>query len=259
MTDQKTVISLFSETLDLAIADQGNGQAFLILHGGAGPASMSALADALSKKGRVLVPTHPGFNGELRPDWFSRVDDLVLAYLALLERLDLSKVVIIGNSFGGWLAVEMALRHSKRIAGIVLLNAVGIDTGSPDKTIVDPMAVEPAQRAQLAFHNPQKFATIPSGPQLAIMAANQQTLRAYAGQPAFMHDPMLRSRLIGITIPALVAWGESDRIVDVQYGRRFAESIPGARFELIPESGHFPQIEKMDEVVRLVETLTAQI
>jgi len=120
---------------------------------------------------------------------------------------------------------------------------------------VDPMAVEPARRVELSFHDPQKFAVIPTGPQLAVMAANQQTLRVYAGQPAFMHDPGLRSRLSGISVPTLVGWGESDRIVDADYGRRFAQSIPGARFETISEAGHFPQIERLDEVLRLIRTM----
>jgi pimeloyl-ACP methyl ester carboxylesterase len=88
------------------------------------------------------------------------------------------------------------------------------------------------------------------------MANNQRTLRVYAGEP-FMHDPTLRSRLAQISIPAMIAWGESDRIVDVDYGRRYASSIPGARFELIPEAAHFPQIERLDEVVRLIGDFAA--
>ncbi|WP_437625690.1 alpha/beta fold hydrolase [Sorangium sp. So ce1151] len=65
----------------------------------------------------------------------------MLTYLALLDMLDVSDVVLVGNSFGGWLAAEMALRRSRRVASVALLNAVGIDTGSPARTIVDPMTV----------------------------------------------------------------------------------------------------------------------
>src|SRR5260221_13240628 len=91
-------VELFAETLRLAVRDQGEGHAFLLLHGGAGPMSVSGLADALSKNGRAVVPTHPGFDGEPRPDRFARIDDLVLAYLALIDQLDLSRVIVIGNS-----------------------------------------------------------------------------------------------------------------------------------------------------------------
>lgn len=82
-----TTIQLFAETLPLAINDQGNGRAFLVLHGGAGPASMLGLAGALAR--------------QARPDRFTRIDDLVLAYLALLEKLNLSNVIVVGNSVGG--------------------------------------------------------------------------------------------------------------------------------------------------------------
>src|SRR6202161_1106309 len=122
--------TLFSESLPLSVEDRGAGRVFLILHGGAGPASVTGLAEALASQVRTIVPIHPGFAGQPRPSWFRRVDDLVLAYLALLERLDVSEVVVIGNSVGGWIAAEMALRRSPRIAGIVLLNAVGIDSGT---------------------------------------------------------------------------------------------------------------------------------
>ncbi|MDA4122740.1 MAG: alpha/beta hydrolase [Thaumarchaeota archaeon] len=258
MTPQRQKLELLSETVSLNVNDQGQGRAFLILHGGAGPGSVSGLANALSKSARAVVPTYPGFNGEPRPDWFASVDDLALANLALIEKLGLSKVVVIGNSIGGWIASEIALRHSPRVAGMVLLNAVGIDTGSSDKTITDMTKVPPAERASYSFHDPKRFAIAPTTPDaLAIMANNQQTLRTYAG--SLMYDPGLRSRLAGVSTPTMVAWGASDRVVDVDYGRLFASSIPGARFELVSEAGHFPQIERLDEVMRLIGEFDSKI
>jgi pimeloyl-ACP methyl ester carboxylesterase len=248
MTELKKT-PLFAETLGLAVADLGQGPAVLLLHGGAGPGSMMGLATALSSQFRVIVPTHPGFQGEDRPGWFTRVDDLVLTYLTLLERLGVTDVVVVGNSFGGWIAAEMALRHSPRVARLVLLNAVGIDPGE-GKPIVDPMLVPPTDRAALSFHNPGKFAVAPSPAQLAVMAANQTAMRVYAGEA--LHDPALRPRLAGITVPTLVAWGASDQIVDQAYGRLFAASIPGARFTLVTEAGHFPQVEQPVAVVALL-------
>jgi len=121
------------------------------------------------------------------------------------------------------------------------------------------MKLAPAERATLAFHDPKRFAVAPSGPEAAAaMANNQQTLRVYAGDP-FMHDPSLRVRLAQMSIPTLVAWGESDRIVDVVYGQRYASSIPGARFELVAEAAHFPQIERRDVVVQLIHNFITQL
>jgi pimeloyl-ACP methyl ester carboxylesterase len=67
-----------------------------------------------------------------------------------------------------------------------------------------------------------------------------------------MADPALLGRLGSIDVPALVLWGEADRIVDVDYGRAFAAAIPGARFEVLERAGHVPQMEAPE---RLVEAL----
>jgi pimeloyl-ACP methyl ester carboxylesterase len=55
-----------------------------------------------------------------------------------------------------------------------------------------------------------------------------------------------------VKIPVLVAWGESDRVADLDYGRIYAQSFPNARFEPIPEAGHLPQIEQPKRLLNLV-------
>jgi len=173
----------------------------------------------------------------------------------LLERLGLDDTVLVGNSVGGWIAAEMGLRASPRVAAVVLINSVGLAPTPEGGDIVDPASLAPAERSALSFHNPARYAAPPADPEaLATMAANQQALRAYAGEP-FMHDPGLRARLPGIKLPTLVLWGESDRIVTPTYGRQFSDAIPDARFELIPQAGHFPQIEQLNEVVALIKGL----
>jgi pimeloyl-ACP methyl ester carboxylesterase len=250
MASVTQTFALFSESLHLSVADRGTGKVFLVLHGGAGPTSVTGLAEALARRARTIVPIHPGFAGQPRPSWFRRVDDLVLAYLALLEQLDVTEVVVVGNSVGGWIAAEMALRRSPRIAGIVLLNAVGIDAG-PGTRIGNPVELPPEKRAALAFNDPTRFAFPQTSEAVAMMSANQHALLAYAGEP-YMHDPGLKARLAEINIPALVVWGASDGIVDLEYGRRYAESIPASRFEVIAEAGHFPHIEKLDDVLEVI-------
>lgn len=249
-------LSLFADTLFLAVAEKGSGRPHLLLHGGAGPRSMAGLAEALAQTGRAVVPTHPGFNGQPRPSWFHRIDDLVLAYLALLERLDLQEVVVIGSSMGGWLAAELGLRASPRVAAIVLLNAVGLNSTPDSGDIVDPSSLAPAERTAYAYHDPARFAPVLNSPDAAAaMAANQQSLRTYAGQP-FMHDPSLRTRLTSLPLPTLILWGESDRIVPLTYGQQFAAVIPNAHFQLVPQAGHFPQIEQLAEVVTRIQNFT---
>jgi len=246
-------LSLLAETLPLSVDDAGKGRPFLLLHGGAGPGSLAGLAGALAVSGRSILPTHPGFNAQPRPGWFHRVDDLVLAYLSLIEQLGLQDLVVIGNSFGGWLAAELALRGSQRISAIVLMNAVGIEPNEETGKIADPAKLGP-KVAEYAFHDPVRFALTPTSPEAAaMMAANQKTLRVYGGEH-FAYDPGLRGRLPSIAVPALFIWGESDRICTPAYGRQFSDLVPSSRFELVPKAGHFPQIEQLNGVTDLSRT-----
>jgi pimeloyl-ACP methyl ester carboxylesterase len=240
--------------VELTVEERGTGHPVLVLHGGAGPQSVAAFAQLLAEKGRnrVFTPTHPGFGGTPRPDGLHTVGGLATLYRGLLDDLGLEDVTIIGNSVGGWIAAEMALLDSPRISGIALLDAVGIEVGGHPVADVSGLSVPEIQA--LSFHDPTPFrvdpATIPDA-QKAIMAANGATLAVYAGTPA-MADPTLLGRLKGITTPVLVLWGESDRIVEPDYGRAYAAAIPGARFEVLAAAGHMPQMETPDPVLQTI-------
>jgi pimeloyl-ACP methyl ester carboxylesterase len=248
----------FADGLTLTIAEQGSGRPVLLLHGGAGPQSMAGFAAALAPEAHAITPVHPGFAGAPRPDWFDSITDLAVAYLDLLDRLDLRDVTIIGNSIGGWIAAEMALRDADRIGRLVLLNAVGIrvDESGADE-IVDTYALAPDEIGRLSFHNPalRPDPAALSPEQRAAMAANQQALAVYARDP-YMHDPELRRQLRRVHIPVLVAWGEQDGIVGADYGRAYAQSFPNGSFHLISDAGHFPQIEQPEHVLDLVRQFT---
>jgi pimeloyl-ACP methyl ester carboxylesterase len=231
-------------------AATSGGTGVLVLHGGAGSQSVAALAAALSEHAYVVTPIHPGFDGTPRPPWANSVPDLAEAYLDLLGVLGLGKVLVIGNSIGGWIAAEMALRDIHgRIGSIALLNALGIRPDSAAQ-VVDIRTVSPTEVGRLAFHNPA-FRPNPaalSEQQRGIMAANQQTLLIYAGE-RFTFAPKLRRRLHRVTVPVLVIWGEQDGIASADYGRAYAASFGNGHFQPIAEAGHLPHIEQLGAVL----------
>jgi pimeloyl-ACP methyl ester carboxylesterase len=213
---------------------------------------VSGFAEALSTRAHVLTPIYPGFAGEPRPEWFNSIDDLALTYLELLERLVLRDVMVVGFSIGGWIASELAVRDTTRLGSIVLVDAVGIQVDGHD--IADVFPLTPDELSALSYHNPVAFRIDPttlSTDQVAARAANFQALKLY-DQGKGMCDPKLRRRLTRVRIPALVVWGESDGVVDADYGRAYAQSLPNARFKLIPEAGHVPQIEQPERLLTLV-------
>jgi pimeloyl-ACP methyl ester carboxylesterase len=240
--------------VELTVEERGDGLPFLVLHGGAGPQSVARFGQLLGEKdgNRVLTPTHPGFGGTRRPEELHSVAGLAVLYSALLDDLGLEDVTVIGNSVGGWIAAEMALLGTPRVSGVVLLDAVGIEVeGHP---VVDVSGLSVPEIQALSFHDPTPFrvdpATIPDA-QKAIMAANGAALAVYAGSPA-MADPTLLGRLGDVAIPTLVLWGESDRIVEPAYGQVYARAILGARFEVLPATGHMPQMETPELVLQTI-------
>ena len=77
------------------------------------------------------------------------VRDLAAAYIALLDELDLTDVTVIGNSFGGWVAAEMALLDSPRLSGAVIVDGIGIEVeGHPMASVA---GLAPGDLAKLSF------------------------------------------------------------------------------------------------------------
>lgn len=239
--------------MPLTITDAGHGQPYLLLHGGGGPGTVAGFATLLAEHGRVVTPTHPGFGGTERPAAMDSPAALAIRYVELLDALQLTQVCVVGNSLGGWVAAEMALLQSPRVAAVVLVDAVGIEV--PGHPVADFFALTPAEVAQRSWFDPTKMidpTTLPPAVQ-ATLPGNRAALAVYGGT---MTDAALRARLSAVAVPTLVVWGEADRIGDTVYGREFAAAIPGARFELVPGAGHLPQIETPDALLAVVRDFT---
>ncbi|MGW5444851.1 alpha/beta fold hydrolase [Streptomyces asiaticus] len=223
--------------LPLTVRDVGAGRPVLVLHGGAGPASVNGVVDHFAATSRVLAPTHPGWEDTPRPEWFASVDDLVETYLDLLDDRDLRDVLVLGSSFGGWIAAEMAVRdRGRRIGGLVVMGAFGPRLeGHEVQFPTAPPGPPPGEGSGPGQGS--GASAPPRGPSPAAL----QALAAYAG--ATKSDPKLLHRLARVTVPALAVWGENDTVVPPDYGRAYAAAIPGARFELIPGAGHLPTRE----------------
>jgi pimeloyl-ACP methyl ester carboxylesterase len=132
MTTDTTIRTIDVEgvgPVQLTVEERGEGRPYLVLHGGAGPQSVSEFVQLLAEKdhNRAITPTHPGFGGTTRPEALDGVPKLATLYRGLLDELGLEDVTVVGNSVGGWIAAELALLGSPRISRMVLLDAVGIE------------------------------------------------------------------------------------------------------------------------------------
>jgi len=233
--------------IDLEVVRRGRGRPVLLLHGFQSVDPAAPFLDLLGAQAEIIAPSHPGFGRSRRPADFETVYDLVHLYLQVLESLPQERVTVMGFSFGGWLAAELAVKAGRRIDRLVLVDALGIkvsDRETPD--ILDVFNTHPDEVRRRSWHAPDKWA--PSyddlmDEPLVARARSWDALCLYGWHP-YMHNPRLKRWLRHIACPTLVVWGASDGIVKPSYGEAYAKLIPGARFELIREAGHSPEIEQ---------------
>ena len=233
--------------LDLEVLRRGAGRPLLLLHGFQTVPADAPFLDLLGRHAEVIAPSHPGFGDSPRPRDFETMYDLVHLYLEVLESLPHERMSLMGLSFGGWLAAEIAVKAGARIDRLVLVDALGIkinDRETPD--ILDVFNTHPTEVLRRSWHAPGTY-----GPryddmtdeQLVRVARARDALCLYAWHP-YMHNPQLKRWLGRIRRPTLVLWGTSDAIVTPSYGETYAGLIPNSRFELIPDAGHHPELEQ---------------
>jgi pimeloyl-ACP methyl ester carboxylesterase len=239
--------SLVVEGTRIDLIERGKGRPILFLHAENGIEPAHASIDELAKSARVVAPTHPGFGRSDLPQGMRTVDDLSYFYLDLLDQLDLRDVTLVGVAFGAWIAAEITVKSTARLARLVMANAVGIKVGDREtRDIADVFALTEPEYLEIAYCDPnigrRDYKSLPQGEVLAAARAREATAR-FAWSPYF-HNPRLKSRLHRIRIPTLFLWGAHDRMVGEAYGRAYCAMISGARLETIERAGHFPHQER---------------
>ena len=239
----------------------GVGQPVLLLHGMQNVDPRARFLELLGRHAEIIAPSHPGFGHSARPADFETVYDLVHLYLDVLDALPYERVTLMGLSFGGWLAAEIAAKCNHRLDRLILVDAFGIKISERDTPdILDVFNTSPQEVQRRSWHDAGTWApdfNALSDDELVVRARNWEALCLYGWHP-YMYNPQLKRWLRRITVPTLVLWGASDGIVSPSYGRAYSALIPGARFELVAEAGHHPEIEQPEAFVDRIAAFLAQ-
>lgn len=241
--------------VDIDLVRTGSGKTLLYLHSVDGINANAPWFRALAGSFDVIAPWHPGFGASEWPPEFRTIGDLAFFYLELIREMELSDAVLVGSSFGGWLAAEIATRSTDAFSHLVLIDSLGIKVGGREsRNIADMHAMPQSELTERAYHDPslrgRDYSAMTDAERLAI--ARNREAYTYFGWRPYMHNPSLRRWLRRVRIPTLVVWGAEDAIVKPDYGQAFAAEIPGSRFELIEEAGHYPHVEQPEQFARLV-------
>lgn len=245
--------------LDLQVFEGGSGERLLLLHDYEYVNRWYSFLQALADQGfAVQAPSHPGFGASPLPTGFDSVDDFAYLYLDLLRQS--GPATLVGLGLGGWIAAEIAIRCTHQVQALVLVDALGIKVSDrTTRDIVDTFVLGDDQILEQTWHDPAAGRERMSLPAIGThteealveMLRNRETA-ALVGWKPFMHNPKLRGRLARIDVPTLVLWGESDRLVQPDYGRAYAAAIPGAEFATLADAGHYPYLEQPEAFVQSV-------
>lgn len=259
--------SVTVEGVNINFHDEGKGEPILLIHG-SGPgvtawANWRTIIPELAKNNRVIAPDMAGFGYTQTPADFSATSESwVRQVIGLLDALDLEKVTIIGNSFGGAIALKTASLNPSRVNKLVLMGSVGVSfpitdglekvwgyEPSPeamsellhifayDQSIISDDLVEMRYRASIRADVQERFSSLFPTPR----------------QEGVERLSLSNKELLKIEQPTIIIHGKDDQVIPFAVSEVLAQRLPNAELYPIDQCGHWVQIEKGKEFLDIVK------
>jgi pimeloyl-ACP methyl ester carboxylesterase len=265
--------------LRLAVIDEGRGPPLLLLHGFATSSyTWHAVIPELAKNHRVIAVDLRGFGASDKPiDEHYSIFDQADAVEALIEQENLHGLTLIGHSFGGGVALALALREQGRaqphIRNLVLIDTIAYRQPVPIffKLLEVPIAgdigmalvppeVQAAQGLRLAYYDRDKISA-------RSVAEYANTLYSPAAKHALTETVAhivpdnideISARYPSIRLPTLILWCTQDKVVPLKLGQLLHNNMPGAEFVVFADCGHMPQEERPEDTAGTIQAFLAR-
>jgi pimeloyl-ACP methyl ester carboxylesterase len=230
--------------------ERGVGEAVVLLHGLLGqPHHWDDVLDDLGGGWRAVAPTLPLFDPTLEPS----LPGLVRFVEGFLDALGIERAVLGGNSLGGHVALEMALAHPGRVAGVILTGSSGVfERGFTHGLPPWPSRAYVRRRMEEIFYYPN-FVTDEWVEGVRQTLADRNRVLRMLGLARAVRRSNLESRLGELRVPALLVWGSEDRITPPAAAERLDALIPDSKLVFIPCCGHAPMLERPRVFARIVQ------
>lgn len=267
MTDVKSrMLDLGSGRPKLELQEAGSGPALLFLHGAGGITWEGGLG-LLARHFHVYAPALPGF-GKSPSEGLELIDDqLDLWQLGfdVIEALGLDKPLLVGESFGGWIASEMAALRPKEIGKLVVLAPVGL--WRDESPVTDLFGLSIGELIPFLFHD-MKCAAAKEMSQLTTLMSDKddrtqaqidQLIQIFLGfrtAAKFLFpvpETGLERRLWRIRVPTLVLWGTGDRLIAPSYADIYAKHVKSAQIVRIERCGHLILREQPEAAAKEIQ------
>jgi pimeloyl-ACP methyl ester carboxylesterase len=258
-------IKLWQDRIDTEVEISGSGPPLIYLHGPWGLAPDRGFIAGLAQSHQVFAPKFPGTSSgdpnsvHALGGWH----DLAVYHGELLDALALPSPALIGHSFGGLLAAEIAAAAPRAIGRLALIDPVGL--WRDDYPVRNWMLIPGTARKAALFADPggeaaRRFFDVPADPAARVETLSQMIwAQACTGKFVWpIADRGLSRRIHRIAASTLIVWGAADGIVAPVYADEFARRVAGAKVARIAGAGHLPHLERPDEVTEVVAKFLAR-
>lgn len=237
----------------IAYYEAGKGSAVILLHGlGADSRHWAANLDALAQNFRVMALDQIGYGQSDKPLMRYTVANFSDYLDGFLQAVKIPKASLVGNSLGGWVALDFTVRHPQMVEKLVLVDSAGLRPA-------DALKMPEGERKPLSLLNTHWF--------FDLMEANKQWATTDLGPNAFERHvqngdsytvasslaEMITGRefedkkLGKVHAPTLIIWGRDDMLIPLKMGEHFNKGIAGSQMIVIDGTGHIPMVGKPAE------------
>ena len=252
-------LKLWQGRIETEVEIAGNGPPLVYLHGPWGLAPDRGFVARLAAQNTVYAPKFPGTSrgdteaAHALDTWL----DLVVYYGELFDALKLAAPAVVGHSFGGLLAAEIAASSPKSVGRLALIDPVGL--WLDDHPVQNWMVLPNKTRRSSLFADAdsevaKRFFDAPAD--AADRVETQAQLiwsQACTGKFVWpLPDKGLKKHIHRIAAPTLIVWGKADGIIAPAYADEFAKRIAQARIAMLDGAGHLPHFEQAQSVAKLV-------
>ena len=238
--------------------EAGSGAPLILIHGLADNIAVwDSVIPPLSARFRVIALDQIGFGRSDKPLLNYRVSTFVDFLDGFMTELKIGRASLIGNSLGGWVAADFALKHPQRVERLILSDAAGY--AALAKTM-DPRALRALRLASredirylgpLTFHDKRFYQDVDFAFKERVTAGDSYTVGQVL-DAMIRGDDVLDNRLQPINRPTLILWGRDDKLIPLNFGERFHQEIASSSLRIIDNCGHMPQVECPNEFAAAV-------
>ncbi len=263
---RKRTVKVLGGELEMTVNVAGKGKPLVFCHS-AGGFYWDNFLDGLSEHYKVYAPHFPG-TAPGRPNDIEKLDNLwdtVIAYEDLLDALKIRKCRLMGHSFGGLIASELAAQRPKAVEKLILIAPIGLWREDSPYSVWNWCSHDLETIQDVLFYDKNHPAVVKRmTPPEGRRAQDQWTIDfvwtlGCTGKVVWpIPDKGLRKRIHRISADSLIVWGENDKLIPPAYAESFGEAITNSEVFMLPQCGHEPPLEQRDRLLnKAVDFLAA--